>query len=67
MLGEDVDFLHDVSIELEPEHGLIAGYGMGDTRTPALTEFGVPVSSPVGRQRQWQLIPMYLEIRHEST
>ncbi len=41
MLGEDEDWLHAISIEMEPEDGLITVYGLGDDSTPAFTEFGI--------------------------
>ena len=43
LLGEDEDWLHEISIELEPEDGMLAVYGLGDEYTPAFTspEFAV--------------------------
>lgn len=41
MLGEDQDWLYDISDELEPEDGLIAVYGAGEEYTIALTELGI--------------------------
>jgi hypothetical protein len=41
MLGEDEDWLHAISTELEPEDGRLAVYGLGDEYTPAFTEFGI--------------------------
>ncbi len=41
MLGEDQDWLEDISDELEPEDGLIAVYGTGEEYTVAFTEFGI--------------------------
>ena len=45
ILGEDEDLLHDISIEMEPEDGVIhvygIGYGIGDDYTPAFTDFGI--------------------------
>lgn len=41
MLGEDQDWLDDISDELEPEDGLIAVYGTGEEYTIAFTEFGI--------------------------
>lgn len=41
MLGEDQDWLNDISDELEPEDGLIAVYGSGEEYTIALTELGI--------------------------
>lgn len=36
-LGVSEEFLHDLSIEMEPEDGCIAVYGVGDDYTPAFT------------------------------
>ena len=40
-LGEDVDFLFDVAIEMEPEDGLIWVHGLGDESVMAFTDDGV--------------------------
>jgi hypothetical protein len=40
-LGEDVDFLFDVAIEMEPEDGLIWVLGLGDESLMAFTDDGV--------------------------
>ena len=40
-LGEDVDFLFDVAVEMEPEDGLIWVHGLGDDSVMALTDDGV--------------------------
>ena len=40
-LGEDVDTLHDVSLGMEPEDGLIWVHGLDDDGVVAFTEFGV--------------------------
>jgi len=41
LLGEDEDLLHEVSIEMEPEDGVIGAHGIGDDYTPAFTNFGI--------------------------
>jgi hypothetical protein len=41
LLGEDEDWLYEISAELEPEDGRLAVYGLGDEYTPAFTEFGL--------------------------
>lgn len=41
LLGEDEDWLHEISISMMPEDGLVAVYGTGDDYTPAFTEQGV--------------------------
>ena len=40
-LGEDVDFLFDVAMEMEPEDGLIWVLGLGDESVMAFTDDGV--------------------------
>ncbi len=40
-LGEDVDFLFDVAIEMEPEDGLIWVLGLGDESVMAFSDDGV--------------------------
>ena len=40
-LGEDVDFLFDVALEMEPEDGVIRVQGLGEEGVMAFTDFGV--------------------------
>ena len=40
-LTEDVDFLFDVAIEMEPEDGLIWVHGLDDDSATAFTDDGV--------------------------
>jgi hypothetical protein len=40
-LGEDVDFLFDVAMEMEPEDGVIWVHGLDDESIMAFTDFGV--------------------------
>ncbi len=40
-LGEDVNFLFDVAIEMEPEDGLIWVQSLGDESVMAFTDDGV--------------------------
>ena len=40
-LGEDVNFLFDAAIEMEPEDGLIWVLGLGDESVMAFTDVGV--------------------------
>jgi hypothetical protein len=40
-LGEDVDTLYDVALEMEPEDGLIWVDGLDDDGVIAFTDFGV--------------------------
>lgn len=41
MLGEDEDWLQEISIEMMPEDGIIAVYGVGDDYVPAFTDHGI--------------------------
>ena len=41
ILGEDVDWLIDIAIELEPEDGCLTVYGPGEQWVYALTEDGI--------------------------
>lgn len=41
MLDEDVDWLHEISIAMEPEDGIISVYGIGDEYTVAFTDLGI--------------------------
>jgi hypothetical protein len=41
MLDVSEEFLHDLSIEMEPQDGCIAVYGPGDDYTPAFTANGI--------------------------
>jgi hypothetical protein len=41
MLGEDVDWLREVAIEMDQEDGLIWVYGPGDESVMAFTDFGI--------------------------
>ena len=40
-LSEDVDFLFDVALEMEPEDGVIWVQGIDDDSVMAFTDFGV--------------------------
>ena len=40
-LGEDVGFLYDVAVEMEPEDGVIWVQGLDDERVTAFTDDGV--------------------------
>ena len=41
MLGEDEDWLHDLSIDMFPEDGCLWVYGLGEDGVPAFTEYGI--------------------------
>ena len=40
-LGEDVDWLHDVALDMNIEDGVIWVYGTGDDQLLAFTDFGI--------------------------
>ncbi len=41
MLNVSEQFLHELSVEMEPEDGCISVYGPGDDYTPAFTANGI--------------------------
>ena len=41
MLGEDEDWLSDVALEIDPEDGRMAIYGVNDEGTTGFTRFGI--------------------------
>lgn len=41
MLGEDEDWLYEISAEMDPEDGCVTVYGVGDESIAAFTPFGV--------------------------
>jgi len=41
MLGEDVDWLSDVALEMDPEDGCLSVYDVNDEGTTAFTKFGI--------------------------
>ena len=40
-IGESVDFIRDVALEMEPEDGVIWIHGLDDESVMAFTDFGV--------------------------
>jgi len=40
MLGEDEDWLHELSIDMFPEDGCLRVYGIGKDGVPAFTDYG---------------------------
>jgi hypothetical protein len=40
-LGESVDWLHDVAMEMDTEDGVIWIYGPGDDQVMAFNDFGI--------------------------
>jgi hypothetical protein len=41
LLGEDQDWLHELSIDLFPEEGCLRVYGIGEDGATAFTEYGI--------------------------
>jgi hypothetical protein len=41
LLGEDEDWLHEISIEMDPEDGIFWLYGTDGLAVPAFTELGI--------------------------
>ena len=41
LLGEDEDWLHELSIDMFPEDGRLWVYGVGDYGVTAFTEYGI--------------------------
>ena len=41
MLGQDEDWLHDLSINMFPEDGCLWVHGVGEHGVPAFTEYGI--------------------------
>jgi hypothetical protein len=41
MLGEDVDWLSDVALEMDPGDGRLTVYDVDDEGTTAFTDFGI--------------------------
>lgn len=56
LLGDDEDWLHDISVEMEPEDGFKGVRGDGDEYTPAFTDFGIKTcaSSSKSTIRMWR-------------
>jgi hypothetical protein len=40
-LGENIDFIHDVALEMDTEDGVVWVYGVGDDGILAFTDFGI--------------------------
>lgn len=41
MLGEDVEWLYELHIDMDPEDGCLWVYGVGEDGVPAFTEYGI--------------------------
>jgi hypothetical protein len=50
-IGEDEDWLHDLTIDMDFEDGRLTVYGVGEDGTTALTDFGI--------ENLQQIIPTY--------
>ena len=52
LLGEDEDWLHDLSIDIFPEDGCLWVYGVGEDGVPAFTQEGIDnLRQIIARQR----------------
>jgi hypothetical protein len=56
-LGEDVDWLRDVAIEMDVEDGVIWVYGVNDEGILAFTDFGIETLVELIRSHRDQAIP----------
>jgi hypothetical protein len=41
MLGEDEEWLREISVAMDPEEGCLWVYGVGENGCPAFTEYGI--------------------------
>jgi hypothetical protein len=41
MLGVDVEWLHELQIDMEPEDGCLWVHGVGEDGVPAFAEYGI--------------------------
>ena len=41
LLGEDAEWLHEVSTDMKPEDGCLWIYGIGEHGVPGFTEYGI--------------------------
>jgi hypothetical protein len=41
MLGENEDWLHELSVDMFPEHGCLRVYGIAENGVTAFTEYGI--------------------------
>ena len=58
MLGEDEEWLDEISIVLDPEDGRLGVLGLGEESTTAFTRFGIETS--LSSCRSTKPIPVYL-------
>ena len=52
LLGEDEDWLHDLSIGMEPEDGSLWVYGIGEDGVPAFTRDGIDNLREISPRRE---------------
>jgi hypothetical protein len=52
MLGEDEDWLSEVALEMDPEDGRLAVYGINDEATTGFTSFGSRTSKSSSRYKK---------------
>ena len=58
MLGEDEDWLQELSIDMEPEDGCLHVYGVGEDGGTAFTRFGIEnLQEIIADQRDAGLAP----------
>ena len=65
ILGEDVEWLIDIAIELEPEDGCLTVFGPGEQWFYALTEDGVENLKELIQIVSGVLVPPFGEIKAE--
>jgi hypothetical protein len=51
MLGEDVEWLHELQIDMEPEDGSLWVHGVGEDGVPAFTAYGIEYLKETIRSR----------------
>jgi hypothetical protein len=52
LLGEDEDWLYDLSIDMFPEDGCLRVYGVGEDGVPAFTQFGIECLQEIIRDQR---------------
>jgi hypothetical protein len=54
LLGENEDWLHDLSIDMFPEDGCLRVYGIGEDGVTAFTEYGIECLQQMEWQSGWK-------------
>ena len=61
LLGEDEDWLHEISISMDPEEGCLWVFGVGEHGVPAFTDYGIECLKQIiieerahPRKREWK-------------